>query len=879
MGAVVHKWWASAFPSRFPELKVSGLEGRVLLLIRRRRLVENDSSGEGLVLDTGMAEENGGVGGRLGVGCEYCGEAAATLFCRADAARLCVACDRHVHAANALSQKHVRSPICDNCGSQPAAARCAADGLAFCADCDWDSHGGGGDGGGGGHQHHHTRVPIEGFSGCPTALELAASWGLDLSVKEASHPPPLNAMPDQLFSNWSTMDSTLAVDPLFRDLYVPCAPKIPSLVRRQKNPQSKHPLFQQLMELAKTELTASAACDLSPSTPCQTGRGHEELGESQPMPYTSLLMLAPTELKGTDRLVEEEDLLWDCGPPEHAAQIWDFNLGRFRDQKESYALEFAYGTNNEGFMIKSYNDLLKENSFATTKVLEDIGDANCPSNDDFLSPNVCHMQPQTLSTINTIAKWKHSLNYPAVKGPTATGNNTSTMIRPLVVSSHEHGSAGGAKQISFGEPLIGNEVAKEIKKLDNELLVKNRGDAMLRYDKRIRYESRKARADTRKRVKGRFVKSTEALDVGNVPLKIRTDSLVFSKEKKIGQNPNPSGISPKNAAILDSGSAPPPPANSRRKGLEFINEFWKVLPDALTDVFGNGDDFGRKTVLRLEIKIEQVRHQLQEAESRYERATDASAQLNGEQPPAEQRTKESSLAFSETSPGFAPEATAGSSDEAQITSTRCTQEEPLTADINSSHSESEHRRTAAAEVAAKLTASASSAQMLCHVLSSLASEGVIGQANKEDFSSDNKRLKTENGVPSHVLLLQPPLQPPLPSLPHPQLQHQLPLLPPGTHPSPILEPLPPTSTSLPSAQPPPPPLITTQFMPSAAGPMTGMPYGYGSALPPLPNYPPMFGIHLGPSAPNPFHSVQASDGANPFAQPPLPAPPPPLTRQ
>ncbi|RWW55661.1 hypothetical protein BHE74_00037691 [Ensete ventricosum] len=269
-----------------------------------------------------MAEENGGMGGRRGVGCEYCGEAAAaTLFCRADAARLCVACDRHVHGANALSRKHVRSPICDNCGSQPAAAHCAADGLALCADCDWDAHGGGGDGGGGGHQRQHTRVPIEGFSGCPTALELAASWGLDLSVKEASHPPPLNPMPDQLFSNWSTMDSTLAADPLFRDLYVPCAPKIPSMVRRQKNPQSKHPLFQQLMELAKTELTASTACDLSPSTPCQTGRGHEELPESQPMPYTNLLMLAPTELKGTDRLVEEEDLLWDCGPPEHPAQV------------------------------------------------------------------------------------------------------------------------------------------------------------------------------------------------------------------------------------------------------------------------------------------------------------------------------------------------------------------------------------------------------------------------------------------------------------------------------------------------------------------------------------------------------------------------------
>lgn len=51
-------------------------------------------------------------------------------------------------------------------------------------------------------------------------------------------------------------------------------------------------------------------------------------------------------------------------------------------------------------MIKSYNDLLKENPFATTKVLEDIGDANCPSNDDFLSPNVHHMQSQTVSHLD-----------------------------------------------------------------------------------------------------------------------------------------------------------------------------------------------------------------------------------------------------------------------------------------------------------------------------------------------------------------------------------------------------------------------------------------------------------------------------------------------
>ena len=41
--------------------------------------------------------------------------------------------------------------------------------------------------------------------------------------------------------------------------------------------------------------------------------------------------------------------------------------------------------------------------------------------------------------------------------------------------------------------------------------------------------------------------------------------------------------------------------NSRRKGSEFVGEFWKVLPNALRDVLENGDEFGRNAALRLVI--------------------------------------------------------------------------------------------------------------------------------------------------------------------------------------------------------------------------------------------------------------------------------------
>ncbi|XP_031270450.1 regulation of nuclear pre-mRNA domain-containing protein 1B-like [Pistacia vera] len=39
--------------------------------------------------------------------------------------------------------------------------------------------------------------------------------------------------------------------------------------------------------------------------------------------------------------------------------------------------------------------------------------------------------------------------------------------------------------------------------------------------------------------------------------------------------------------------------NSRRKGSEFVNEFWKVLPVALKHVYDNGDEYGKKAVTRL----------------------------------------------------------------------------------------------------------------------------------------------------------------------------------------------------------------------------------------------------------------------------------------
>ncbi|URE32918.1 Regulation of nuclear pre-mRNA domain containing, partial [Musa troglodytarum] len=257
----------------------------------------------------------------------------------------------------------------------------------------------------------------------------------------------------------------------------------------------------------------------------------------------------------------------------------------------------------------------------------------------------------------------------------------------------------------------------------------------------------------------------------------------------------------------------------------------------------------------------------QAAQSRYDQSVNLLKQLNVGSSSPEPRLNGSS-SFSDAIPHI-PESTAGNG--TQTTPVRYTQEGPPS-DNNAPVAVEVNQKTAAAAVVAQLAASTSPAQMLSYALSSLTSDGAVDPSNKKDHS-DNKRLKVEDNIPSYVPLLQPPLPP----FPHPDLLSRPPLQPPSpvTHPSSTVEP-PPLPPPFPPV-PPPPSSVTPQFMQIAAGPATGMPFGYGPP-PPLPNFP-MLGMQPYPSALNPYHGFQASEGVNHLGQPPLPAAPPPLSRQ
>lgn len=105
--------------------------------------------------------------------CEFCGEGRATVYCRADSARLCLPCDRHVHSANALAQRHARTLLCHACNTRPAGVRCPACHSSLCQACDLEKHDPASGAG------MHKRHAFECFTGCPSATELATLWACE----------------------------------------------------------------------------------------------------------------------------------------------------------------------------------------------------------------------------------------------------------------------------------------------------------------------------------------------------------------------------------------------------------------------------------------------------------------------------------------------------------------------------------------------------------------------------------------------------------------------------------------------------------------------------------------------------------------------------
>nr|XP_043608076.1 zinc finger protein CONSTANS-LIKE 15-like [Erigeron canadensis] len=417
--------------------------------------------------------------------CDFCNQKPAVLYCKADSAKLCLFCDKSVHSANALSLKHSRSQICDNCGNDAVSVACSTDNLLLCTTCDHDFHGDTS------VSSYHNRFPVKEVSGCPSVIELASLWGFDLKSNN---------------TNYSNGKNKYSVT----NYYEISNNEVPNVELNSSNCGGviNKVLYKQLLEIAKERLDSDGGGgELGPQTPSECGRRdvserceYEEKDDkdlmNQETSLTYLLMPQPQQeddessLKGNEGFANEFGNVWSYSPKREPSQIWDFNLGKSVSSK-------AGRDANLGFAINNCTDIVEDASFTTMEVLKEMDAINISFGN-------------TMSQNKQIASCRSKME---IDNKHTTGPSSETQMMEV------------GTNLSIDSEMMNQILATSYEmdipsttKFDAQQLAQNRCNAMLRYkekkktrryEKCIRYESRKARADTRKRVKGRFVKTIE----------------------------------------------------------------------------------------------------------------------------------------------------------------------------------------------------------------------------------------------------------------------------------------------------------------------------------------------------------------------------------
>lgn len=373
--------------------------------------------------------------------CDFCNESKAVLYCRADTARLCLSCDRHVHLANSVSSKHPRSLLCNSCSSAAASILCSSHGPAqvFCSNCDFEAH------------YHrpgpHERRPVESFSGCPTSAELVPALGLGDGEELLKKKKEKEKEKDVVVVVSGDDENGGLIDETFWEM--------PQVVR--------------LDDL------------IVPATAAHSTHGFRATGVPPPPKNRNLACGKQKEeiLAQLRELIKSEGQLnSDCEDFDPITEF-QFHMPHNGDQTENLHPNFDGDTTFTVMPDFEASELQWNNN--------DWQEATDP----MMFP--CDQQIGGLSVVTSFPEGTAGCHTSACP---ASGNDGAP--------GHHH--------------IVGESISPLTPKHGLEFLCPDRDTVISRYkekrktrryDKLIRYESRKARADSRVRVKGRFVKANQ----------------------------------------------------------------------------------------------------------------------------------------------------------------------------------------------------------------------------------------------------------------------------------------------------------------------------------------------------------------------------------
>ncbi|XP_059664571.1 zinc finger protein CONSTANS-LIKE 12-like [Cornus florida] len=411
--------------------------------------------------------------------CEYCGVVRAVVYCKSDSARLCLHCDSCVHSANSLSRRHPRSLICDKCNSQPAIVRCMDDKMSLCQGCDWNGNGCSGSG--------HRRQTLNYYTGCPPLAEFSKIWSSVLDVPSSGSSGagwgPLNALPvnesDSLEPRGDKGPIGLVASN-FSQLQ-PCAPWIGSSAVIPADLKQIPPCNKDQASLFPEGSTLSKGYSNFKNLELHEG---DNLCEGLDMDDVAVNFESGDEIFGSSEGhpdIHFDDGGMDCLLMEKNLSVTESN-GHIENPLE------ALSSGRQDYMAFQSSRIVE-----TPNVMQTMSDnANCM----LMNPNCNRYLGLGFSPRQVHSSVSLSLS-------NITGESTAA----------DYQDCGLSPVFLTGEsPWEPNLEASSPQARDRAKMRYNEKKKTRIFGKQIRYASRKARADTRKRVKGRFVKAGEAYD-------------------------------------------------------------------------------------------------------------------------------------------------------------------------------------------------------------------------------------------------------------------------------------------------------------------------------------------------------------------------------
>lgn len=387
------------------------------------------------------------------------------MYCRSDAASLCLSCDCTVHSANALSRRHSRTLLCERCNSQPAFVRCVEEKISLCQNCDWM-----------GHTDSNTspalkRQAVNCYSGCPSASELSAAWPFLLnspSVGDSTCEQEMGSM---------SITENRAID--------------------NQDPQEKaniqnESLLGEASGQQNVDLDKSAVW-MESLTPLLDPRAQNV---DQPTASTSSAM-SKVLLSGAkgNAFCEDDDYYdnLDMDEIELGIENYEELFGTALDNpKNLFGNDGIFGIKDMSTSNCQGASAAEVSSTGGVNVMQPAC-SNAASADSVVS---CKTEPNLCFTRQA----RSGLSFSGLTGENGAGDFQDCGISSMPIAGDPPWYPPGPE--SSMPSTIRNDAVMRYKEKKKAR----------KFEKKVRYESRKARADVRRRVKGRFVKAGEAYD-------------------------------------------------------------------------------------------------------------------------------------------------------------------------------------------------------------------------------------------------------------------------------------------------------------------------------------------------------------------------------